>query len=77
MPMSSFVPLTEAAAFTFGCAILRTQRFDPERVSIVLVCVATLLVAGLLISLTPGDVCIDTGALDPAAVWPIAVDADP
>ena len=66
--LANVVPLTEAAAFTFGCAVLRTQWFNPERVSMVLVAIAALLVTGLLILLTPADLVIDTSAFDPAAV---------
>lgn len=74
--MSSFVPLTEAAAFTFGCAVLRTGWLDPDRRSAVLVAAAALLAAGLLTALTPAGVGIDANALDPAAVWPLAVEAN-
>ena len=70
------VPLTEAAAFTCGCAVLRTQRFNPEWVSIVLASAAALLIAGLLFALTSENVCIDAGALDPAAVWSLSVGSD-
>jgi hypothetical protein len=70
------VPLTEAAAFTCGCAVLRTQWFKPERISMVLISIATLLAVGLLLALTPNDICTDAGALDPAAVWPLALEPD-
>ena len=73
--MTGLVPLTEAAAFTCGCAVLRTRWFNPERVSIVLVSVAALLAAGLLLALTPEDICIDAGALDATAAWPFAAEA--
>ena len=73
--MASFLPLTEAAAFTFGCAVLQTRWFNPERVSIVLVGVAALLAAGLLLASTPEDICIDAGALDATAAWPPAAEA--
>ena len=77
MPMSSFVPLTEAAAFTFGCAVLRSRWLNPDRMSAVLVAVAALLAAGVLTALTPEGVGIDANALDPAAVWPLAGEANP
>ncbi|MCJ2069360.1 hypothetical protein MKK75_11230 [Methylobacterium sp. J-030] len=77
MPLSAFVPLTEAAAFTVGCAVLRTRWLDPDCISVVLVGAAALLVAGLLLALTPETVCVDANALDPAAIWPLAVGADP
>jgi hypothetical protein len=68
--LPSVVPLTEAAALTFGCAVLRERWFDPERVGLVLVGAAALLLAGLLVFLTPENICIDANALDPAEVWP-------
>jgi hypothetical protein len=70
MGLPSVVPLTEAAAFTFGCAVLRERWLDPERVGSVLVGTAAVLLAGLLVVLTPENICIDVNALDPAAVWP-------
>ena len=70
MGLPSVVPLTEAAAFTFGCAVLRERWLDPERVGLVLVGAAALLFAGLLVVLTPENICIDVNALDPAGVWP-------
>ena len=74
MSIANFVPLTEAAAFTCGCAVLRAQWYNPERVGAVLLIVATLLGAGLLLALTPESVCIDAGMLDPAAIWSLTVD---
>jgi hypothetical protein len=71
--MIGLVSLTEAAAFTCGCAVLRTQWFKPERVSMVLISAAALLAPGLLLALTPEDICIDAGALDPAAIWSLAI----
>ena len=70
MGLASVVPLAEAAAFTFGCAVLRERWLDPERVGLVLVGTAALLLAGLLVVLTPENICIDANALDPAGVWP-------
>jgi hypothetical protein len=70
MGLASVVPLAEAAAFTFGCAVLRERWLDPERVGLVLMGAAAILLAGLLIVLTPEGVCIDVNALDPASVWP-------
>jgi hypothetical protein len=70
MGLPSVVPLTEAAAFTFGCAVLRERRLDPDRVGLVLVGTAALLLAGLLVVLTPESICIDVNALDPAGAWP-------
>lgn len=68
MWLANVVPLTEAAAFTFGCAVLRTQWFDPQRVCIALVAIAALLTTVLLIVLTPEGLVFDTYAFDPAAV---------
>ena len=76
MALANLVPLTEAAAFTCGCAVLRARWLDPERISLVLVAIAAFLAAGLLIVLTPEGVSIDANALDPTAVWPLAVKAD-
>lgn len=70
MGLPSVVPLTEAAAFTFGCAVLRERWFDPEQVGFVLVDAAALLLAGVLVVLTPENICIDANALDPAGIWP-------
>lgn len=70
MGLSNVVLLTEAAAFTFGCAVLRERWLDPERVGSVLVVAAAMLLAGLLIVLTPENICIDVNALDPAGAWP-------
>jgi hypothetical protein len=70
MGLASVVPLAEAAAFTFGCAVLRERWLDPERVGLVLVGTAALLLAGLLVVLTPENICIDANALDPAGVRP-------
>ncbi|XYD12661.1 hypothetical protein R1A27_34830 (plasmid) [Methylobacterium sp. NMS12] len=74
--MATLLPLTEAAAFTCGCAVLRTRWFNPERVSIVLASAAALLAAGLLIVLTPEDICIDAGGLDPTTAWPLSAEVD-
>lgn len=68
MGLTSAVPLTEAAAFTVGWALLRTRWFDPEQVSVVLAIIATLLIAGLLIVLTPENACLDVSTLDPQAM---------
>ncbi|MCJ2137830.1 hypothetical protein MKK69_27935 [Methylobacterium sp. J-026] len=76
MALANLVPLTEAATFTFGCAMLRARWLDPERVGLVLIAIAALLVAGLLIALTPDSICIDANILDPAAVWPLSGKAD-
>lgn len=70
MGLASVVPLTEAAASTFACAVLRERWFDPERVDIALVFAAALLLTGLLVVLTLDNICIDANALDPARVWP-------
>lgn len=70
MGLASVVPLTEAAAFTLGCAVLRERWFDPGRVGVVLICAAALLLAGLLVALTPDSICTGANALDPAGVWP-------
>ena len=74
--MTRLVALAEAAAFTCGCAVLQTRWFNPDRVSIVLVSVAALLAAGLLLILTPEDICINAGALNSTAAWPLAAEAD-
>jgi hypothetical protein len=74
--MIGLVPLTEAAAFTCGCAVLRTQWFKAERISVALIGTAALLATGLLLTLTPEDICIDAGALDPAGLWSPAVGAN-
>lgn len=50
--------------------MLRERWLDPERVGLVLVGATALLLAGLLLVLTPEDVCIDVNALDPSAAWP-------
>ena len=70
MGIPSVVTLTEAVDFIFGCAVLRSRWVDPEKVGIVLIAVAAALLAGLLIVLTPKNICIDANALDPAGVWP-------
>lgn len=70
MGLPSVVPLTEAAAFTFGCAVIREHWLDPERVSPVLVGATAVLLAGLLAVLTMDNICIDVNALDPAGLWP-------
>jgi hypothetical protein len=70
------VPLAEAATFTVGCAVLHGRWLDPERVSKALACVAALLIAWVLLALTPGDISIDPNALDPAALWPLSGSAD-
>ncbi|MGY2049307.1 hypothetical protein [Methylobacterium sp. JK268] len=56
MGLTSVVPLTEAAAFTLGCTLLHTRRFDAERVGVVLLAVAAALLLVLLIALTPEGV---------------------
>jgi hypothetical protein len=76
MGLSSVVPLAEAAAFTFGCAVLHAKWLDPERVSMVLAAAAALLSVGVLLALTSENVGIDANVLDPAAVWPLTVEAD-
>jgi hypothetical protein len=68
--LPGIVPLTEAAAFTFGCAVLRVPWFNSNRASLVLTVVAAALAALLLIVCTPESICIDLSALDPAQVWP-------
>lgn len=70
MGLPSVVPLTEAAAFTFGCAVLRGRWLDPDRVGSGLVGAAAILLAGLLVLLTPENLCIDVNALDPSGAWP-------
>ncbi len=45
---------------------------DPQRISRVLAVVASLLTATVLFALTPGDISIDSNALDPAALWPLS-----
>jgi hypothetical protein len=70
LALINIVPLTEAAAFTFGCALLRTRWFDPEWVGLALSTVVVLLVAGLLVVQTSRSICIDTDVLDPAMTWP-------
>ena len=74
--LSIVVPLAEAATFTFGCAVLHARWLNPERVSMALVGVAELLTAAVLLALTPENVCLDPNALDPASVWPLAVEAE-
>ena len=76
MSIASLLPLTEAAAFTCGCAVLRSRWFNPERVSIVLMSIAALLAAGLLLALTPEDICIDASAPAATTVWPLAAEAE-
>ncbi len=71
MGLSSVVPLTEAATFTFGCVVLRARWLDPERVGMVLVGVVALLTVAVLVALTPENTSTDPNALDPAAVWPL------
>jgi ABC-type cobalamin transport system permease subunit len=74
--LPNVVPLTEAAAFTFGCAVLQAKSLNPERVSWVLACIVALLIAGVLLALTPRNISIDPNALDPAALWPLSGHAD-
>lgn len=76
MGLPIVVPLAEAATFTLGCAVLHARWLNPERASMVLAGVAALLTVGVLLALTPENVRIDAGALDPAAVWPLAVEVD-
>lgn len=73
MGLANVVPLTEADTFTFGCAVLRTRWFDPERISFVLVAIAALLVVRLLIVLTPEQLAFDTSVFDPAAILPLTL----
>lgn len=75
MGLPSFVPLTEAATFTFGCAMLRSPWCNSDRASWVLTGVAAALAAMLLIALTPDSICLDPSALDPAQVWPLGLPA--
>jgi hypothetical protein len=49
MALVHVVPLAEAAAFTIGCAVLNTRKFDPERVGVVLMLLLTALCFALLI----------------------------
>ena len=70
MGLDSVVSLTEAAAFTFGCVVLRASRLDPKQVEIVLSVVAAVLAATVLIALIPGNIATDPQVLDPAGVWP-------
>jgi hypothetical protein len=46
------------------------RHINPERVGIVMVVLTAMLVAGLLIILTPENIYIDANTLDPAGVWP-------
>jgi hypothetical protein len=68
--LPGIVPLTEAAAFTFGCAILRVPWFNSDRVGLALTGAVVVLAALLLIVLTPESIYTDLSALDPAQVWP-------
>ncbi|KST58895.1 hypothetical protein AO398_20005 [Methylobacterium sp. GXS13] len=70
MALAQFLPLTEAATFTLGCAVLHATRIDPERIAIVLVLTAAILAVALLIGLTPADLAGDAVSLDPANLWP-------
>ena len=70
MGLIGMVPLTEAATFTVGCALLRTGRLDQDHVGVTLGSTAVLLIVGLLIA--PESISIDPNALDPAAAWPLA-----
>jgi len=74
--LPNVVPLMEAATFTFGCAVLNARWLDPERASRWLACVAALLIAWVLVALTPKNVSIDPNALDPAALWPLSGGVD-
>ncbi len=65
MVLTNVVPLTEAAAFTFGCALLRARWIDPNRVGVILACLATLLVVLLLIALTPDNPAFDEATINP------------
>jgi hypothetical protein len=47
MALPYALPLAEALAFTIGCAVLNTRRFDPERVGVVL----SLIVVGLFFAI--------------------------
>ncbi|MCJ2057453.1 hypothetical protein MKL09_12890 [Methylobacterium sp. J-048] len=68
--MVQILPLTEAATFTVGCAVLQSARIDPERVAVVLVLAAAILAVAVLIGLTPMDLAGDSLSLDPASLWP-------
>jgi len=70
MGLVQILPLTEAATFTAGCAVLRSVRIDPERVAIVLIIGVAVLAAALLIALTPPDIGGDSLSLDPTILWP-------
>lgn len=64
------VPLWEAAAFTCGCALVREQSLDQDRVGMVLIAIAALLTLAVLLVLMPGNPGIDPDALDPGFIWP-------
>ncbi|GJE40436.1 hypothetical protein [Methylobacterium persicinum] len=70
MGLSHVVPLTEAAAFTAGCAMLRVRWLDAERVGMTLAVIAAVLSALLLVLLTSEWIALDSQALDPSCVWP-------
>ena len=70
MGLALLLPLTEAATFTAGCAVLQSARIDPKRTEIVLLLAVMVLAVTLLIGLTPPDLAGDAVSLDPAHLWP-------
>lgn len=69
MALSPPLLLIEAASFTCGCMVIGHPGHDPDRVGLVLLCVATILTLAVLLVLSPADIAIDPEALDPFGIW--------
>ena len=55
MALALLTPVTEAAAFTIGCAIIHLQQRHAERLTGILVVMGWLLLLGIAFVLTPAE----------------------
>ncbi|MBD8906116.1 hypothetical protein [Methylorubrum zatmanii] len=53
MTIPHLIPIAEAAAFTLGCAVIGSRRFDPQRLGAALACATVALLLILLIASLP------------------------
>ncbi|MEH3117190.1 MAG: hypothetical protein PGN25_06175 [Methylorubrum populi] len=53
MTLPHLIPIAEAAAFTLGCAVIGSRRFDPRRLGLALSFTIVVLLLVLLVAALP------------------------
>ena len=72
MAAALLVPVTEAAAFTVGCALIHTQRLHADQLTGVLVLVAFALCLGIVFAVTPAEVLNASAMAEVASSLPLS-----